>query len=272
MKNKSVAATLALLMGIFGVHRFYLGQRFLGIVYLVLFFFTFTISVEEEAPFVLVPALLGFIDAILLFVMPEEEFNGRYNKKYFDRKDEQGRRRNDYRYQPSRSYDPMTDVGRKTPASRASEFKRLGVSLFREMNFDGAVDAFERALDEKFDDYSTHFNLACAYSMLKEAEPAFYHLEKAVEFGFTNLDRIHQHDALSFLRVQPTFDDFVRNGYRQLDTLPSAEPPREMPFEAQSEETDDLLQQIIKLGDLRDKGILTEQEFAKQKKKILGGE
>lgn len=271
MKNKSVAATLALLMGIFGVHRFYLGQRFLGIVYLFLFFFTFTISVEEEAPFILAPALLGFIDAILLFVMPKEEFDEKYNKKYVAHHGYSGSRREDYRYQPSRSYERRTEEQWKTPASKASEFKRLGVGLFREMNFDGAVDAFERALDEKFDDSSTHFNLACAYSMLQEAEPAFYHLEKAVEFGFTNLEKIHRHDALSFLRAQPYFDDFVRNGYRELEALPSAGTPLDQPTENKSE-TDDLLQQIIKLGDLRDKGILTEQEFVKQKRKILGEE
>ncbi|NUQ25417.1 MAG: SHOCT domain-containing protein [Saprospiraceae bacterium] len=33
---------------------------------------------------------------------------------------------------------------------------------------------------------------------------------------------------------------------------------------------DDLLDQILKLGELRDKGVLTDEEFALQKRKILG--
>ncbi|MBK7873193.1 MAG: SHOCT domain-containing protein [Saprospiraceae bacterium] len=41
--------------------------------------------------------------------------------------------------------------------------------------------------------------------------------------------------------------------------------PKEEPLVLQ----DDLLDQIIRLGELRDKGILTEEEFAKQKEKIL---
>src|SRR5687768_7097598 len=37
-KNKTVAAWLALVLGIFGVHKFYLGKKFLGIIYFIAFF------------------------------------------------------------------------------------------------------------------------------------------------------------------------------------------------------------------------------------------
>lgn len=266
MKNKTVAATLALLMGIFGVHRFYLGQRFLGISYLLLFFFTFGLTVDEEAPFILAPALIGFIDAVLLFVMPQEEFDDKYNYQRQGYQRRQTDWRGDYRSQPSRSYERSYGAGR-TP--RHTEYKRQGVQLFRDYNFAGAVQAFEQALDEKFDDPSTHFNLACSYSMLEEANPAFYHLEKAIEFGFTNLEKIHHHDALAFVRSLSEFEAFVDNDYRQVEALPQAHSDTESTGES-TDNTEDLLDQIIKLGDLRDKGILTEQEFAKEKKKLLG--
>ena len=64
-KNKIVAALLALFFGWFGVHKFYLGQIGLGIVYL-LFCWTF------------IPALVAFIEFILLLTMSDEKFNLKY--------------------------------------------------------------------------------------------------------------------------------------------------------------------------------------------------
>ena len=62
MKDKNVAAVLALFLGWFGVHKFYLGRIGAGIVYLV-FFWT------------MIPALLGMIDFFVLALMDNDEFN-----------------------------------------------------------------------------------------------------------------------------------------------------------------------------------------------------
>lgn len=56
MKDKNVAGILALFLGAFGVHRFYLGQTGLGILYAV---FMTGIS-----------TILGIIDAIVFFHGP----------------------------------------------------------------------------------------------------------------------------------------------------------------------------------------------------------
>lgn len=65
MKNKTTAALLALFLGGLGMHKFYLGKWVWGIVYL-LFCWTF------------IPAFLGFIEAIFLFVESEEKFQAKY--------------------------------------------------------------------------------------------------------------------------------------------------------------------------------------------------
>ncbi len=86
MKSKSTAAILALLFGIFGLHRYYLGKKFQGILHTILFFITFLISTNNpsaEAAFLL-PAILGFMDAVLLFVMPRQEFDEKYNARYLE--------------------------------------------------------------------------------------------------------------------------------------------------------------------------------------------
>jgi hypothetical protein len=51
----------------------------------------------------------------------------------------------------------------------------------------------------------------------------------------------------------------------------AAPPPAAMPEQRAAESTDDTLDQLQKLGELKAQGVLTEAEFAAQKAKILGG-
>jgi len=64
-KSKTTAAILAFFLGGFGVHKFYLGQIGLGILYLV-FFWTF------------IPAIVAFIEFIILLTMSEDTFANKY--------------------------------------------------------------------------------------------------------------------------------------------------------------------------------------------------
>lgn len=64
-KSKLAAALFALFLGGIGIHKFYLGQVGWGIAYLI-FCWTF------------IPAMIAFVEAILLFVMSEEKFNQKF--------------------------------------------------------------------------------------------------------------------------------------------------------------------------------------------------
>lgn len=281
MKSKQVAGVLALLFGVFGVHRFYLGKRFWGVLHLLAFFMCFGITVasDGDAPFIIAPALLGFIDSILLFVMPKEEFDERYNFKYLDRGYD-----DDYRRPPVRSKRPAPKALPAAPAPAHPEriHKKRGVEHFRRYNYEAAIEDFQEALDHFYEDPITHFNLACCYSRLEEGEDALHHLNEAVAFGFKDIKKIHTHASLAFLRSTPAFEHFVNNGYQLLKSTP--ETPRTTPVqtaipqeqtETTTEDTppaninDDLLDQIVKLGELRDMGILTDEEFSAQKQKML---
>lgn len=68
-RSKTTAALLALFLGWIGFHKFYLGRTGLGILYL-LFFWT------------LIPAVIGFIEAIALFSMSDQKFNLAYNDEH----------------------------------------------------------------------------------------------------------------------------------------------------------------------------------------------
>ena len=66
MKSKGTAAVLALLLGGLGVHKFYLGRSFQGLLYL---FFCWTF----------IPAVIAFVEFIILLMMSEAEFDAKYN-------------------------------------------------------------------------------------------------------------------------------------------------------------------------------------------------
>lgn len=63
--NKLTAGLLALFLGGFGIHRFYLGETSSGIWYLI---FCWTG----------IPEIIGFIEGIMYLVMSDEEFNRKY--------------------------------------------------------------------------------------------------------------------------------------------------------------------------------------------------
>ena len=109
---------------------------------------------------------------------------------------------------------------------------------------------------------AVHFNLACAYSLSEESENAFFHLSKAVEFGFIDFKKIQEHDALAYLRIQDEFEPFKKNGYR-INIKPTLQTENEVI------PSNNLLDQIKQLGELKEKGLLTEKEFEIQKKKLL---
>lgn len=67
-KSKLAAVLFALFLGGFGIHKFYLGRTGMGLLYL-LFCWTF------------IPAVVGFIEAILLLVMSDEDFVRKYGTK-----------------------------------------------------------------------------------------------------------------------------------------------------------------------------------------------
>lgn len=65
ISRRGAAALFAILLGSFGVHRFYLGQVGWGILYVV---FCWT----------LIPAVAGLIEGIVYLTMSDEDFAAKY--------------------------------------------------------------------------------------------------------------------------------------------------------------------------------------------------
>ena len=104
---------------------------------------------------------------------------------------------------------------------------------------------------------------------MEEPDNAFFHLDKSVEYGFDDFDKIQAHDALAYLRTTPEFDQFAANNYRKTAQITAPKEdllntPTPIPLM-----DGDILEKIASLGELRDKGFLTEEEFSMQKKRLL---
>jgi len=258
MRNKNTAAILAFFLGTFGVHRFYLGQTFLGIVY-CLFFWTG------------ISAILGLIDAVLLAVMNDQLFDAKYNREFLKPYTDPWRQRDReiereiYRNQREgkRKYEvPVPN----NISKKENPLKQSGITKYKDYDFKGAIADFEKAIKIDPTDTALQFNIACAYSITENAEKAYEHLSNAVTLGFVDFDKIATHDSLAFIRIQPEWDDFVANGYKLKPSVLN------IPVTSNNESatSPDLLEQLKRLGELRERGLLNELEFESQKKKILG--
>jgi TM2 domain-containing membrane protein YozV len=266
MKSKTTAGLLAFpIWGALGIHRFYLGQIGLGIMYLL---FAATG----------VPFIIAFIDFIGLLTMYDDLFNKKYNKKFYEQNRQY--RRPDYRtmnnqegrpsynkYKPQYQNRPKREEKPITRRPKTNRFKEEGTRLYKEYDFKGAIKNYQQSLRIHPDDPIVHFNLACLYSLMEEPQHSYMHITKAIESGFVMYDKIKTHDHLAYLRTMPDFDAFVANGYKVSGTA-----PKQLPAKEEDEidlMSDEVMDKLERLALLKDKGILTEVEFQKQKAKLL---
>jgi TM2 domain-containing membrane protein YozV len=244
MKNKYVAALLAFFLGSFGVHRFYLGQIGLGVMYCLLFKLKLS-------------PILGFIDAVAFLIMSDEAFNRKYNQRYHKQPMQFGNKQvkqSPYyapvgKTQAQRSNQQQAATASNAPTPRSVDaFRQSGLTKFKAFDLPEAIIDFERALAIAPKDIATHFNLACAYSLNEKATLAYYHLDQAVKLGFSDWQKIDTQDSLSFLRATYEWPTFKAAKFR----LPT------------NEDHSHLLDQLAQLRTLRDAGKLTQDDFERE--------
>lgn len=218
-KKKGVAFVLALFLGIFGAHRFYLDQRPLGILHLVVFFLAAIINlIPEEAVAIL--AIIGFVDAMVFLAMPRADFNTRYNSGVTENEQTQRQTQRQAQGRPAEATDT-----KRILRGQFSQHLSKAMNLHRNYDYEGAMQYLHKALDIKYDAPEVHFLLACCYSANENAEKALHHLDLATAFGLKNPEeRIQSHGDLSYLRIQPQFEAFAQNEYRLPKELPKPQP------------------------------------------------
>ncbi len=253
MKNKFVAALLAFFLGSFGAHKFYLRDPGAGIFYIMLFAMT--------SRFMPISSILGFIDGLRYLMMSPEEFDKKFNSRYYKTR----QRRKTQRKTTNRNRDYYeVKKPRKKATIKSNPFKKSGIKKYKEYEIEEALEDFKKGLKIEPNDISLLFNMACAYSLLENKSEAYRHLSLAVVNGFKDFEKIQNHDDLAFVRIQEEYDDFKANGFiLKTKSTQSNSPRSEEPM------NDVLLSQLNRLMELRKKGILTENEYLVERKKIL---
>lgn len=97
---------------------------------------------------------------------------------------------------------------------KANELKEMATKSYKDGDYQAALENLKEAIKIDPGVGSDHFNLACIYSNLKDADQGFKHLQKAVEIGYNNFELINKTKGLQFLRDQNKFEDFAINGYK----------------------------------------------------------
>ena len=267
-KDKNIAGILALTLGWLGIHRYYLGQNEWGLSYTLssgaLLWMARIPVIGLLLKFLWIPLIMiiSMIDAITFFAMDQKTFDEKYNgiPKATNRKRKTTQREKWDTHRKRTNYQQKSNSRKASP--RNNPFKKSGIEKFKEYDYSGAIEDFKKSIEIAPNDIASHFNLACAYSLTENADLSYHHIEKAIAFGFKDFEKIKNHHALAYLRIQPSFDGFEENGYkfahkgqRQEEGLLQGKP--------------NLLDQLKKLGELRNQGLLTELEFEEQKRRLM---
>lgn len=85
------------------------------------------------------------------------------------------------------------------------EWFEAGFDLLRLRKLDESIAAFEKAIEAKENVSTAMFNIACAYSLKRDAGNGLAWLDKAIEQGFSSEGKLDHDPDIAFLRQQPGF-------------------------------------------------------------------
>ncbi|MEL6636194.1 MAG: SHOCT domain-containing protein [Bacteroidota bacterium] len=246
----------------------------------IIFFVVLAIILSNLFPGGFLPVIIAFFIFRSLASGNDNQVNPRgsnKNRRYDRRTNRRGDRRyreressRDYRRRapaessrrrPERSEEPPPA---RKPVAKKNPFKKSGIEKFKDYDYEGAIEDFQKALQVDGEDKAVHFNIACAYSLMEDKEKSFYHLSEAVKYGLVDFEKIKTHDALAYIRIQDEFEAFSKGGYRW-PLNDSTENNKDQLLTTQP----DILEQLKQLGELRDRGLLTQEEFLAQKEKLM---
>jgi len=260
-KSRIIAALLALTLGSLGVHKFYLNRIGPGALYL---FLTFFVAASIKFPFTF---FLGLIDAVKLFGMSDGAFNEKYNTASGSQQSSNRSNRNVNREnrRSSKELDKMEAERKNYNYEKnlaSNPFVKSAEKKYKEYDLEGAEKDYEQALKLTRGSGDLYFKMACVQSLLENKEKAFSFIEQSIRSGFKDYDKIKTKDDLAYLRIQPEFESFVERGYK-VQKMSQIETPKDDLLQ-----DDALLSQLNKLKDLRERGLLSDNEYLYEKEKL----
>ena len=259
-RNRVIAALLAFVGGSFGLHKLYLKDSGGFIFFMIMMILGFITSIP-------ITAFLGFLHGFKLITMSDDEFDRKYNRGYVQR-DTRLEKRRDENFRKYQTEDKRRGYATPKAIIKNNVFKSSGLAKYKEFDLEGAIEDFKKGLDLEPNDIALNFNIACAYSLTEQKALAYQHLAKAVNLGFSDFERIQTHDDLAYVRIQKEFDEFRQSQFRRVPASLMTSVPHQREQKT-PDESPLVLDQLEKLTSLRDRGLLTQDEFEREQKKLI---
>jgi beta-lactamase regulating signal transducer with metallopeptidase domain len=99
----------------------------------------------------------------------------------------------------------FSELQRSAGPRDGDEWFEVGLDLLRLRKLDESIAAFQRAIAAGENVSSATYNIACAYSLKKDAANGLAWLDKAIELGFSSDQKLENDPDVAFLRTQPGF-------------------------------------------------------------------
>jgi len=254
--RRKMAIVFAVALGWCGVHRFTLGQWQWGLAHI--FMMVGSIIIVEELgfngnPWMTLSTVVAYYTAFRWWRMSNEEFADEYLEPVEE--------------EVESKYLKGTATAHPKVISGKARRKILASAktLYNQFDYQGAAELYEDALDMDLSDGDSRVLAARCYSLLEDAEASYRHLRKAVLLKANNLDIISKDEGFAWLRTQEDYTRRRRAGYGPVEPIeansmtPPALPPRQ----------DNILERLEKLGELKERGLLDDDEFIREKKRLL---
>ena len=252
--RRKMGIVFAITLGWCGVHRFIMGQWQWGLAHI--FMFVASMAIFEGigmTPWTTLSAFVAYYTAFRWWRMSNEEFADEYLEPVEE--------------EVEGKYLKGTATAHPKVISGKARRKILASAkvLYDQFDYQGAAVLYEDALDMDLSDGESRVLAARCYSLLEDAEASYRHLRKAVLLKANNLDIISKDEGFAWLRMQADYTRRRRAGYGPVEPLvgdtnqPPALPPRQ----------DNILANLEKLGELKERGLLDDDEFLREKKRLL---
>ncbi len=264
-----MAIVFAVALGWCGVHRFTLGQWQYGLFHIFLFVVSMATFDRflgwDMTPWLTLSAFLGYYNAVQWFRMSDEEFGEQFLEPV-----DAGDKPVEGKYLRGQEVvHPRVLSGRARRGLLAS-----AKTAYDAFDYQLAAEQYEQALDMDLKDGESRVLAARCYSLLEDSDAAYRHLAKAVQLRATNLDLVSQDADFAWLRTQDDFEARRRVGFgvpAEFVAAPATPPPPRAEPPALPPRSPNLLDDLERLASLRERGVLDEAEFARQKERLLRG-
>ncbi len=264
-----MAIVFAIALGWCGVHRFTLGQWQWGLFHIFLFIVSMSVADSIDlniTPWMTLSALVAYGHGLKWWRMTDEEFG----EQFLEPVDADDDKPITGKYLKGQEVvHPRVLSGRARRGLLAS-----AKTAYDAFDYQLAAERYEQALDLDLQDGESRVQAARCYTLLEDGEAAYRHLAKAVQLRATNLDLISSDDDFAWLRTQSDFELRRRTGFG-IYAEPVEPPPLRKPHPEPTGRPSlpapraNLLDDLERLASLRERGVLDDEEFVRQKERLL---